>query len=80
MDGKAIEIPLDTDCGLTINAGRDGIWFHFTASTGLYASFNIDAFAAKQGIIGRALHDWCSDRWEYARAVEEKMMKACLSG
>ncbi len=65
----ATDIPMD-DCGLHINSGRDGTWLHFSASTGLCASVNVNCMAAERGnIIGGALHDWCSDRHKQAAQI-----------
>lgn len=67
---QAVKIPLDENCGLTINSGRDGVWLHFSSSTGQYASINVDAMVEHYGAItGRALRDWCADRRAQVDAV-----------
>lgn len=66
----ATEMPMK-DCGLTINTGRDGTWLHFRASSGLYASINVDVMAEARGnITATALKDWCKDRREQADAIK----------
>lgn len=66
---KAFEIPMD-DCGLTINVGEDGIWFHFKSNTKLHASFHSTAlFAGLRGSTTfKCLIDWTNDRLEQSKS------------
>lgn len=67
----ATVIPM-TECGLHINAGRDGTWLHFTASNGKSCSINADVMAAQSsGIRSSALHQWCADRQKQAATVSD---------
>lgn len=68
---QAVFIPMN-DCCLSINTGRDGTWLHFSTSTGLYASINVENMAGDGGIIKRALLDWCKDRRLQADALRAR--------
>lgn len=65
---QAIEIPLDDECGLTINVGRDGVWLHFMSKC-LHASVNIDAMAEKDTMLEQALRSWTDDQREKADQI-----------
>lgn len=68
---KATEIPMD-NCGLKINVGRDGCWLHFSSEAGVSASFNVNNMAeCRDGIIGRGLREWCSDRVKQANQLDK---------
>lgn len=68
---KATEIPLYAS-NLTINVGRDGVWLHFSTETGLYASMNMGNYSLERGnIIGKALRQWCIERQEQAKQIEQ---------
>lgn len=63
---KAITVPLEYS-ELKLTVGRDGVWLHFSASTGRSASMSVNSMAAKQGnLIGHALRDWCEDMADVA--------------
>lgn len=48
--------------GLTVQAGDDGVWLSFSASTGRHASLNVERIADSHGgIVSNALHDWAAD-------------------
>lgn len=65
---QATEIPLNEDCGLMINVGRDGVWMHFTSKC-RHASLNIDAMADRGGMIGQVLRSWAEDQRERANQI-----------
>ena len=65
---QAIEIPLNDDCGLMINVGRDGVWLHFTSKC-RHASLNIDVMADRDGMIGQVLRSWADDQREKADQI-----------
>lgn len=68
---SAVEIPMD-DCGLSINAGRDGTWLHFRAKSGKSAGINVENWANSKdgGIVAQALREWAADRQEQATAIK----------
>lgn len=68
---KAVKIPLDDNCGLLINVGRDGVWMHFSSSAGVHASMNIDVMAERDGVVGKALRAWCDDLRDKANEITE---------
>ena len=48
--------------GLTVQAGADGVWLNFAASTGRHALLNVDRIADSHGgIVSKALRDWAAD-------------------
>ena len=58
---KAVEVAADKS-NIRVNCGRDGVWLHFSASTGKRASLHVGNLAERQGgIIGAALRDWAAD-------------------
>ena len=65
---KAIEIPLDEECGLMINVGRDGVWMHFSSANGGHASININLMTERT-FIGKVLTAWCEDRVVQANRI-----------
>ena len=76
MSNKAIEIPMN-DCGLTINVGLDGVWLHFTASTGQCVSLPLETLMENQrSLQWLPLRDWGNDRVKQARdtATTEKIV------
>lgn len=48
--------------GLTVQAGADGVWLNFAASTGRHALLNVERIADLHGgIVSKALRDWAAD-------------------
>lgn len=61
-DQTSIEVPPDLS-RFRVTCGSDGVWLHFSASDGTYASFHVaTALGGRGGVIGRAVNQWCVDR------------------
>jgi len=59
---------------MKVSRKQDGVWVSIVASTGLQASYNVDAKASMPGatIMDRALRDWAHDQLKNQEKLEEK--------